>query len=150
MRQSDSPPQREYDKPSKPSPKKSVERVVPTKLKQSSTRQNVHKQQTVLPSVQDSRSKSNGARLQELCPEDKAKIGELVRKLAEETKQKQEVALKYEQEKEQLARRLKELESQSTQYEQEKDKIKGKLSESVRLLQHMKQLKEQAEDDNTK
>lgn len=64
-----------------------------------------------MPSVQDSRSKSNGARLQELCPEDKAKIGELVRKLAEETKQKQEVALKYEQEKEQLARRLKELES---------------------------------------
>lgn len=46
--------------------------------------------------MQDSRSKSNGARLQELCPEDKAKIGELVRKLAEETKQKQDVALKYE------------------------------------------------------
>ncbi len=48
----------------------------------------------------DSRSKSSGARLQELCPEDKAKIGELVRKLAEETRQRQEVAIKYEMEKE--------------------------------------------------
>lgn len=43
LRQSDSPPQRENDKPSKPSPKKSVERVAPTKHKQSTTRQNVHK-----------------------------------------------------------------------------------------------------------
>ena len=29
---------------------------------------------------------SNGARLSELCPEDKAKIGELVKKLAIESK----------------------------------------------------------------
>lgn len=91
--------------------------------------------------MHDSRSKSNGARLQELCPEDKAKIGELVRKLAEETRQKQEVALKYEREKEQLALRLRQLEMQSSQYEQEKDKIKGKLTESVKLLQHMKHMK---------
>ena len=111
LRQSDSPPQREYEKPSKLSPKKAVERVPSTKNNKSNTRQNVHRQQNVLPNAHDSRSKSNGARLQELCPEDKAKIGELVRKLAEETKQKQEVAIKYEQEKEQLARRLKELES---------------------------------------
>ena len=31
------------------------------------------------------RSQSTGARLQELCPEDKAKIGELVKKLALES-----------------------------------------------------------------
>ena len=56
------------------------------------------------------RSVSNGARLAELCPEDKAKIGELVKKLALETKQKQEYAQKYEQEKAEMARRLKQLE----------------------------------------
>lgn len=49
--------------------------------------------------------------MSELCPEDKAKIGELVKKLALETKQKQEYAAKYESEKAELARRLKELEN---------------------------------------
>lgn len=37
------------------------------------------------------------ARLAELCPEDKAKIGELVKKLAEETKQKQDFQKKYQE-----------------------------------------------------
>jgi len=37
------------------------------------------------------RSLSCGARLKELCPEDKAKIGELVKKLAQETKEKQSI-----------------------------------------------------------
>jgi hypothetical protein len=40
------------------------------------------------------------------------------------------------------------LEQQTSQHEQEKDKIKGKLTESVRLLQHMKQLKQQADTHN--
>ncbi len=41
------------------------------------------------------------------------------------------------------------MESQTNRHEEEKNKIKGKLTESVRLLQHMKQLKEQAEGDKT-
>lgn len=45
------------------------------------------------------RSTSSTARLSELCAEDKAKIGDLVKKLAMETKQKQEFTKKYEQEK---------------------------------------------------
>ena len=34
------------------------------------------------------RTESSNARLADLCPEDKAKIGELVKKLASETKEK--------------------------------------------------------------
>jgi hypothetical protein len=37
------------------------------------------------------------ARLSELCPEDKAKIGELVKKLANETKEKVEFQKKYQE-----------------------------------------------------
>jgi hypothetical protein len=40
--------------------------------------------------IENKRSESSMARLAELCPEDKAKIGELVKKLANETKEKQE------------------------------------------------------------
>lgn len=36
------------------------------------------------------RTESSNARLQDLCPEDKAKIGELVKKLAGESKEKME------------------------------------------------------------
>lgn len=66
--------------------------------------------------------------MSELCPEDKAKIGELVKKLALETKQKQEYAKKYEEEKAELARRLKELENQSVLFEDERDQMRDKFT----------------------
>jgi hypothetical protein len=45
------------------------------------------------------RSSSSNARLADLCPEDKAKIGELVKKLAGESKEKIQAQKKYEEEK---------------------------------------------------
>jgi len=45
------------------------------------------------------RSASSAARLKDLCVEDKAKIGELVKKLADETKAKFEYQRKYDEEK---------------------------------------------------
>ena len=83
--------------------------------------------------------------MQELCPEDKAKIGELVKKLALETKAKQECMQKYQQEKDELARRLAELEGAADRNEHEKEKMKGKLTESVRLLKQLKSEKHNAD-----
>ncbi len=71
---------------------------------------------------------SGAARLTDLCPEDRAKIGELVKKLAVETKQKQEWATKYEKEKQQMEKRLKELENISVLYEDEREQMKNKFS----------------------
>ena len=48
------------------------------------------------------RSQSSTARLAELCPEDKAKIGELVKKLAGETKEKIEQQRRFDEEKRQM------------------------------------------------
>ena len=41
----------------------------------------------------------NEARLGDLCPEDKSKIGELVKKLASETKMRQDSVSRFEKEK---------------------------------------------------
>lgn len=95
--------------------------------------------------AKNERSQSNGARLQELCPEDKAKIGELVKKLALETKQKEEYAVKFEVEKAEMSRKLTELESLSSRYENERERMRGKLKESVKLLKELKDQKESAE-----
>lgn len=54
-----------------------------------------------------------------------------MKKLALETKQKQEFAKKYEEEKSELARRLKELESQSVLFEDERDQMRDKFSQSL-------------------
>jgi len=81
---------------------------------------------------------SSGARLAELCAEDKAKIGELVKKLALESKQKQEFAQRYEQEKAEMARRLQQLEEQSVLYEDERDQMRDKFSQSLQMLRQLK------------
>lgn len=62
------------------------------------------------------RSSSN-ARLKDLCMEDKAKIGELVKKLADETKAKQEYQQKYDEEKKQMEARMNELERQRKEFD---------------------------------
>jgi septal ring factor EnvC (AmiA/AmiB activator) len=101
-------------------------------------------------SKKSERPQSSGARLQELCPEDKAKIGELVKKLAMETKQKEEYAVKYEVEKAEMARKLTELESLSSRYESERERMRDKLKESVKLLKDLKDQKESVEGQSSK
>eukprot|EP00347_Sterkiella_histriomuscorum_P022187 403331368 len=96
------------------------------------------------------RSVSQGARLTDLCPEDKAKIGELVKKLAIESKQKQEYAKKYEQEKLEMSKRLQELEQMSVLYEDERDQMKDKFSQSLQMLQQLKSESQKVERDKLK
>ena len=48
----------------------------------------------------------NQARLADLCPDDKSKIGELVKKLASETKARQESQTRLESEKDDFEHRL--------------------------------------------
>ena len=52
------------------------------------------------------RTDSSNARLADLCPEDKAKIGELVKKLASETKTKSSIKQQHEEEKQALQQRI--------------------------------------------
>ena len=48
--------------------------------------------------------------MKDLCVEDKAKIGELIKKLADETKAKLEYQRKFDQEKKQMEAKMSELE----------------------------------------
>ncbi len=96
------------------------------------------------------RSLSQGAKLSELCPEDKAKIGELVKKLALESKQKKEYLTKFQSEKEEMARRLKELEQQSVIYEDERDQMKDKFTQSLSMLKLLKEEQQKVDEDRKK
>ncbi|CDW78209.1 UNKNOWN [Stylonychia lemnae] len=118
-------------------------------FKKQSTKENV-KPTKPLGNIQNERSMSNGARLSELCPEDKAKIGELVKKLAIESKQKQEYAKKYEQEKLEMGKRLKELEQMSVLYEDERDQMKDKFTQSLQMLKQLKEDQSKVERDKQK
>lgn len=51
----------------------------------------------------------NQARLADLCPEDKSKIGELVKKLASETKKREESETRFDQQRNDMESRLKQL-----------------------------------------
>jgi len=51
-----------------------------------------------------------------LCPEDKSKIGELVKKLASEGKKRQESESRYEKEKQDFESRLKQLQAQAESF----------------------------------
>lgn len=80
------------------------------------------------------RSGSN-ARLKDLCMEDKAKIGELVKKLADETKAKQEYQHRYDEEKRQMEARMTELERQRKVFDEERESMAAKFQESLQMLQ---------------
>ena len=70
------------------------------------------------------RSLSN-ARLKDLCMEDKAKVGELVKKLAEANKVKEEFERQLEQEREEK--------------EKERETMARKFQESLQMLQKLKE-----------
>ena len=58
--------------------------------------------------------------MSDLCPEDKAKIGELVKKLAGQTKQKLEHQRKFDDEKKQMEAKIRELEMNQSKIDQER------------------------------
>jgi len=66
-------------------------------------------------------------RLTDLCPEDKSKIGELVKKLASESHQRQQSESRYEEEKQSMAARLKELEARTAEFAAERETMADKL-----------------------
>ena len=71
--------------------------------------------------------KPKEARLTDLCAEDKSKVGELVKKLASESRQRQQSESRYEDEKQAMERRLKELELKTQEYENEREGMTEKL-----------------------
>lgn len=85
------------------------------------------------------RSTSSNARLKDLCVEDKAKIGELVKKLADETKAKFEYQRKYDAEKKQMEAKMSELQLQKQQFDEERESMAAKFQQSLQMLQELKQ-----------
>lgn len=65
----------------------------------------------------------NQAKLADLCPEDKSKIGELVKKLAGETKKREESEKRFSTEKEDFESRLRLLQAQAQTFQQERDRM---------------------------
>ena len=59
---------------------------------------------------------ANQARLADLCPEDKSKIGDLVKKLAGETKKREESEKRFTTEKDDFESRLRLLQAQAKSY----------------------------------
>ena len=65
----------------------------------------------------------NQAKLADLCPEDKSKIGELVKKLASESKAREESQTRLDKEKDAFEQRLQKLQAQAESYQQERDRM---------------------------
>ena len=65
----------------------------------------------------------NQVRLADLCPEDKSKIGELVKKLASETKKREESESRFSKEQKEFESRLKQLQDQAQSFQQERDRM---------------------------
>ena len=74
-----------------------------------------------------------------MCIEDKAKIGELVKKLADETKAKLEYQRKFDEEKKQMEAKMSELERQRKMFDQERESMAAKFQESLLMLQQLKE-----------
>ena len=70
--------------------------------------------------------------------EDKAKIGELVKKLASETKLKLEFQKKLDEEKRQMEQRIKDMEEQNRAFQAERESMASKFEQSLKMLQDLK------------
>lgn len=99
---------------------KSFERKAPSENKSKTVKSKPQKETKV-------EEKPKEARLTDLCAEDKSKIGELVKKLASESRQRQQSESRYEDEKQAMERRLKELELKTQEYENEREGMTEKL-----------------------
>lgn len=89
----------------------------------------------------------NQAKLSDLCPEDKSKIGDLVKKLASETKQRQESETRFSSEKNNFEERLKQLQLQAEIYQKERDRMEAKLRQGMGLLKDLKTSQSQIEQE---
>jgi hypothetical protein len=85
---------------------------------------------------------SQNVRLQDLCPEDKARIGELLKKLAEEKAQRMQSQELIDKERRNYEKRLKRLKKENAKVKGESQDLKDKFEKSLTLL---KTYKEQAQ-----
>ena len=86
---------------------------------------------------------SNAATLKDLCPEDKAKIGELIKKLAEEKQEKEELLRKLEEKHKIFESSMKEIRRENEQVALESMELKEKFRHSINLLKNLQKNNEQ-------
>jgi hypothetical protein len=76
----------------------------------------------------EERSLSKGVTLKDLCPEDKAKIGDLVKKLASQTKETKETTSRFERSLSEAKLQLRSVQEQHQEKERENSNLKDKFS----------------------
>lgn len=76
----------------------------------------------------------NNVTLKDLCPEDKAKIGELVKKFALEKKEKEELLVKLEEKQRFFEESIKEIRKENEQVALESHELQEKFKHSINLL----------------
>lgn len=86
---------------------------------------------------------SNAATLKDLCPEDKAKIGELIKKLAEEKGEKEQLLRKLEEKQTIFENSMKEIRRENEQVALESLELKEKFKQSINLLKNLQKNNEQ-------
>ena len=86
---------------------------------------------------------SNSATLKDLCPEDKAKIGELIKKLAEEKGEKEQLLKKLEEKQTIFENSMKEIRRENEQVALESLELKEKFKHSINLLKNLQKNNEQ-------
>lgn len=87
----------------------------------------------------DSSLQQSEVRLTDLCPEDKARIGELVKRLALEKSQREESESKLEMEKQVKEKQLKRLAKENERIRNETRELKMKYDKSLEILETYKQ-----------
>ena len=95
------------------------------------------KKRTVISKIQKPKEKHRSdsvqsATLKDLCPQDKAKIGELMKRLASETKEKLELKKQAEEER-------KRSEARDLHMSREREQMAKKFQSSLRILKELKQ-----------
>ena len=85
----------------------------------------------------------NSATLKDLCPEDKAKIGELIKKLAEEKGEKEQLLKKLEEKQTVFENSMKEIRRENEQVALESLELKEKFKHSINLLKNLQKNNEQ-------
>jgi len=88
-------------------------------------------------------SSPNLITLKDLCPEDKAKIGELIKKFAEEKQEKEELLKKLEEKQRFIEVSMNEIRKENEQVALESLELKEKFKHSISLLKNLQKNSEQ-------
>lgn len=89
----------------------------------------------------------SGARLTDLCPEDKARIGELMKKLASEKEEKEKLRKALELREKEFEETIENIEKEKDEVLKESKDLQSQFKYSLNLLKSFQVKKESAEDD---